>query len=228
MIDLLNIPLSDEEIDDLASYLVESPGSMSIETLDGFLTALVCSPELITPSVYFPYIWGDLHEFNGVSEAERYTTLILRYFNSIAKILIEKDTFDPLLIESDGSNSSVGNRWSIGFMTGMKIGGYNWKKLLYDENESGLLVPIMALAHEHDENEELRTKTIDDTKRELLLASIAVYTPRIYKYFEQDRAMSATSTSTILPYKNINRHIGRNDPCICGSHRKFKHCCGKN
>ena len=228
MIDLLNIPLSDEEIDDLASYLVESPGSMSIETLDGFLTALVCSPELIFPSVYFPFVWGNLHEFNGVSEAERYTTLVLRYFNSIDKMLSDKDTFDPILIGSDGSDFSVGNRWAIGFMTGMTIGGHNWKKLLYDENESGLLAPVMALAYEHDENEKIRTKTIDDTQRQLLLASVAVYTPRIYKYFEHDRNMSAINTSTALPYKNNNRHIGRNDPCPCGSHRKYKQCCGKN
>ncbi|RKY68261.1 MAG: hypothetical protein DRP97_06500 [Candidatus Latescibacterota bacterium] len=22
-------------------------------------------------------------------------------------------------------------------------------------------------------------------------------------------------------------HVGRNDPCPCGSGRKFKHCCGR-
>jgi len=26
--------------------------------------------------------------------------------------------------------------------------------------------------------------------------------------------------------KVINKKIGRNDPCICGSKKKYKHCCG--
>ncbi|TXK92027.1 hypothetical protein FVE24_02955, partial [Parageobacillus sp. SY1] len=29
------------------------------------------------------------------------------------------------------------------------------------------------------------------------------------------------------PYRKAVR-IGRNDPCICGSGKKYKHCCGKN
>jgi hypothetical protein len=30
-----------------------------------------------------------------------------------------------------------------------------------------------------------------------------------------------------LPYKNPERRIGRNDPCPCGSGKKYKHCCGR-
>jgi hypothetical protein len=30
-----------------------------------------------------------------------------------------------------------------------------------------------------------------------------------------------------FPYKNPERKIGRNDPCPCGSGRKYKHCCGR-
>lgn len=30
------------------------------------------------------------------------------------------------------------------------------------------------------------------------------------------------------PIRNENRHIGRNDPCPCGSGKKYKNCCGRN
>lgn len=30
------------------------------------------------------------------------------------------------------------------------------------------------------------------------------------------------------PYKRTSPKIGRNDPCPCGSGKKYKHCCGKN
>nr|WP_243152435.1 SEC-C metal-binding domain-containing protein [Clostridium butyricum] len=28
--------------------------------------------------------------------------------------------------------------------------------------------------------------------------------------------------------KNVNKKIGRNDPCPCGSGKKYKKCCGAN
>lgn len=31
----------------------------------------------------------------------------------------------------------------------------------------------------------------------------------------------------VVPYINLLRHVGRNDPCPCGSGKKFKHCCGR-
>ena len=30
------------------------------------------------------------------------------------------------------------------------------------------------------------------------------------------------------PFVNANPKIGRNDPCPCGSGKKYKNCCGKN
>ena len=30
------------------------------------------------------------------------------------------------------------------------------------------------------------------------------------------------------PVKNNNKKIGRNEPCPCGSGKKYKNCCGKN
>lgn len=32
----------------------------------------------------------------------------------------------------------------------------------------------------------------------------------------------------IVPFHRESKKIGRNDPCPCGSGRKYKHCCGKN
>jgi hypothetical protein len=34
--------------------------------------------------------------------------------------------------------------------------------------------------------------------------------------------------ATTLPTQNPYRHVGRNDPCPCGSGKKFKKCCGKS
>ena len=33
--------------------------------------------------------------------------------------------------------------------------------------------------------------------------------------------------STPAPVKKQEKQIGRNDPCPCGSGKKYKNCCGK-
>ena len=41
------------------------------------------------------------------------------------------------------------------------------------------------------------------------------------------KADSAVATPHPSPVLNPSKHVGRNDPCPCGSRRKFKKCCGK-
>jgi uncharacterized protein YecA (UPF0149 family) len=33
--------------------------------------------------------------------------------------------------------------------------------------------------------------------------------------------------SYLVPFRNENPKIGRNDPCPCGSGKKYKMCCGR-
>jgi len=35
-------------------------------------------------------------------------------------------------------------------------------------------------------------------------------------------------TGPVEPIRNVGQKVGRNDPCPCGSGRKFKNCCGKS
>ncbi len=44
-------------------------------------------------------------------------------------------------------------------------------------------------------------------------------------YDDQDEDQFVTEPSTI---RNESARVGRNDPCTCGSGRKFKKCCGMN
>ena len=41
----------------------------------------------------------------------------------------------------------------------------------------------------------------------------------------QSRRIAAASSGTVV--KTAQQKLGRNDPCHCGSGRKFKHCCGR-
>ena len=215
---------SDQELDVLKDLLDGMPGAMNIEMMDGFLTALVCSPELVMPSTYMHYILGEEHEFATAEQAQKFANLILRHWNSIVSQLEKSEFFYPVLLESE--DGSMGNDWAAGFLSGMHLGGDEWKEYLNDEEKSGVFVPILMLAHEHDPDPELRPDPIDAEKREKILAFLTVSVPRIYAHFAQHRKSNASSHQQAKTFQRSSRKVGRNEPCPCGSNRKYKKCCG--
>lgn len=102
----LNRELSDEDRDQLATMLSRVVGGKisNLETLDGFLTALVICPEPIRPSEFVPLILsgktedGDL-VFASAQEAEQFYKLLLRYWNEINRTFRDADIYMPYLFE---------------------------------------------------------------------------------------------------------------------------------
>ena len=45
---------------------------------------------------------------------------------------------------------------------------------------------------------------------------------------QQDEAIEASKEQKVETIRNKSPRIGRNDPCPCGSGKKYKNCCGKN
>ena len=45
---------------------------------------------------------------------------------------------------------------------------------------------------------------------------------------EQDMVMSRGDEGRKQPQKRKGKKVGRNEPCPCGSGKKYKKCCGKN
>lgn len=51
--------------------------------------------------------------------------------------------------------------------------------------------------------------------------------PRPSHHEHDDEDADFEFDNNVVPYVNQNRDIGRNDPCPCGSGKKFKQCCLK-
>jgi uncharacterized protein len=68
---------------------------------------------------------------------------------------------------------------------------------------------------------------IDAERREELIVRIAAGVTAIYRYFEPRRRMLARLSSQGATYRRTVPKLGRNDPCPCGSGKKYKQCCGK-
>ena len=98
-------PLSDDEIDTLADLVdlidERTDVPVSLEGLDGFVTALVCSPRVIPPEEYFPVLLdrddGLDAVFEDEADAARFLALFERRRNEIARALAApiEDLTDP-------------------------------------------------------------------------------------------------------------------------------------
>jgi uncharacterized protein len=227
-------PLTDAEYDRIAGVLsrFRDQRAMNLEQLDGFFAALICSPDHVPPSEYMPEIWGgdirDEEAFSTRQELQEFMDLVMRHWNIIADTLQSGDVFLPLLLE-DEEGIAHANAWARGFMRGMELRKEDWVDLFDDEQHGGPLVPILVLAHEHNPDPKMRPyqEPIDAERREELIVRIAAGVTAIYRYFEPRRRMLARLSSQGATYRRTVPKLGRNDPCPCGSGKKYKQCCGK-
>jgi uncharacterized protein len=227
-------PLSDAELDRLSDLLSRfgAKGAMNLEQLDGFFAALIAGPDDVLPSEYLPEIWGDAmvneDTFRAQAILQDFLSLVTRHWNAVSKTLRSGNVYTPLLLE-DEHGVAHGNDWVNGFLGGMELRREDWNPLIDDEDNGGSLVPIFALAHEHDPDPELRPydKPISPELREKLIIGVAAGVMRIYRYFEKRGQMASPALSSDATFRRLTPKIGRNDPCPCGSGKKYKYCCGK-
>lgn len=226
----LSSPLTEDELDSLSDFLASAPGgrAMTLESLDGFFAALICGPQTVLMTEYLPEALGvpmDELEFGSREEAQRVFTLINRHWNHIVATLFADQPWLPLVFEDEGGVAR-GNDWATGFMRGMGMRRESWMELLNSEDHGGSLIPMMMLAHEHDPDPSLRPAPIADERRDEILSAMAGGLLAVYRYFEPHRRAGASAPAAARTVVRGRPKVGRNDPCPCGSGRKFKHCHG--
>lgn len=204
-------------------------GAMDLEEMDGFFAALVCSPDLIPPSVFLNEVWDDDEApFESPEEFAEFVNLALRHWNSISHALEDsKEIFLPWLEIEEGEEEPRGNYWAQGFLKGMALCRESWDEFIGDDEDNfAMLIPVMALAHEDDPDPELRPwKTPPDHEKRLeLLAGLAAATQLLYNHFRSHPLREARRQRAGI--RKTRPKIGRNEPCDCGSGKKYKRCCG--
>ena len=227
-------PLTDAELERLSAVLgrFDNQRPMNLEQLDGFFAALICGPVNVPPSEYLPVILGDDMILEDTFKAQRvlqdFLSLIMRHWNVIVDTLQSGEVFLPLLLE-DENGTTRANDWANGFLRGMELRRTEWAALLNDEEHGGWLVPIFALAHEHDPDPEMRPykEPISAEAREKLIVGAAAGVTGIYRYFEAQRLVEKHLLGNASTFHRSMPKVGRNDPCPCGSGKKFKQCCGR-
>jgi len=202
-------------------------GAMSPMELDGYLTGIVVSPDLLLPSRWLDRIWGeDEPAFDSLDQTQTVIAAVMDHYNAIIAALdagfkqIEAkqrvDYRPPFLAAGDKPNHDVVRTWVRGFGKAMVLAPERWSSLAEDERLQPLLTPFIGFLDVKDRDFE-PADNIDE-----LLDEAATAIPRaaiILRKIAQFRTR---------PTAGRRSKIGRNDPCPCGSGLKYKRCCGAN
>ena len=224
-------PLSEADFDSLSEALERLGGrAMNLEQLDGFLASLVCGPEDVSQTECLQEVCGlDVVNDESASDPSMQTLLLLlsRHRDGIAHVLRSGDVFTPLLV-TDEHGEYPANDWAKGFLRGVGLRRGAWASLMNDEEHGGSLVPIFALAHEHDPDPEMRPYKgpIPAELRERLVVGAAAAVMNIYRYFKARSIAPELSIRDSPTHRRSEPKVGRNEPCPCGSGKKYKLCCG--
>lgn len=115
-------------------YYLQNFGSersiMSVSELDGFVTAVGCSKDLLAPNDWFPAIWGtneDQPDWPEQVQADEFYGLVMLLHLEAVDGLIN-GTLTPVYLEHEdpqGSVTVIVEDWCAGFMRGARLTGLN-------------------------------------------------------------------------------------------------------
>ena len=218
--------LGDEELDRLEA-LLDSPvfkgEAMALDELQGFLCAVISAPDTILPSAWLPVALGESPEYENQQQAEEVLGLVMRFYNDIAHALQQGEGIALQLYHPEGEEDYDFQSWCSGYFDGVELSEVDWYEAGDPDELDELLFPFGVLAGDLDHflHDSGRSAITEKEKAELLAAcreGIAGAVMRTYRYWLARR--SAKTARREAP------KVGRNDPCPCGSGKKFKQCCG--
>ena len=218
--------LSDSELHRLSDFLTSlGPPAMRLETLDGYFVALICGPDATALTQCLPAVLGPQHVFVDPAQSSDVLTLLQCHWNSIAcsmhRTLDADEVYLPALLNDEGQIWGA-SEWAQGFLQGVQRRTESWRGLRESAATRELLLPLSLLAHEHDADERLRSPLVSAEQRWQLIRLMIGNLAAIYSYFEPQRVSRVSVTP---PLRRQAAKVGRNDPCPCGSGKKFKQCC---
>jgi len=221
-------PLDERELDEIDALLAaeELPEeTMDLAMLDGFLAALAAGPTRIEADAWLPEIWGGdeaaaLARREFPAEAARIEALARRHADFLlAELQAEPEGYTPILYTAaDGVEIAGIEEWCVGFVLGMNLDEAAWQPLLDDAEAEEFLAPILLHGTEAGAAELERDPALAAHDAGFA-AALADAVLAIYDYWTPERAARTT-------VRHEAPKVGRNDPCPCGSGRKFKKCCG--
>lgn len=243
----------DNILDELRSRFDETP---QWEFCEGFMAALICCRRLIPADEYFGVLLdiGDADlpgegSFADAAQAARFMELWLRRWNEVAQGLnAEVESLDdeaaymPELLDVRGAVAalsederaalpaallpSFGQVWALGFMYAVEAWPEEWQVPRDREAAKWLNEALDAMvALTEDDTEPATLSPLEpDAPPSTSVKRLEDFAAAVWAVYDL-RELWRTLGPRVEPMFRAPTP-GRNDPCSCGSGKKYKKCCG--
>jgi uncharacterized protein len=212
--------LNDEEIGEIRQFVATRPAPveiMSLEAIDGYYSALSMDPDRDRIRRAAAQIFGSPDRslyFDSREQEERIARLLMRHLRTIATRLNAGYAHAPILEESAEPRGQV---WATGFIEGMQVAAAQWEAYIGSDEVTEFLSPFLVLSlNDGEERDEVR---MTPEKRAKIIPFMPVNLLGLYaavRRADQERKRQPARSTK----------VGRNEPCPCGSGKKYKRCCG--
>jgi uncharacterized protein len=203
-----SLPVSQEQIEDV----LERCGT-SVDWATGFFAAVHTGPSVLAPSDWVPHFTPETG-FADNQDATASIVTLLHLYNRIGSVL----TDNPGALCPDHDDVDGIEEFCNGYVSGVQLHG-EWRK---DKIASAAVVILAVLAglvprEELKDSEGNPWPDLDDFL-DRQRVDLRDHVRELWKHWAPARKTAAAS-------ERAKKQVGRNDPCPCGSGKKYKKCC---
>jgi uncharacterized protein len=209
--------------DALADLPLDEP--MLLTELDGFLTGILVCPDLIMPGEWLPCVWGSdeggVAPFDDPADVQWFTDAVMARYNEIARDL-GRGKPQPIFDVDERNGDLLWEFWIDGFAEAMELRPDSWTAIRAGDDLDAAdalsrISTLIAVARNESELDSMEINALQDqAPTDLVDAVLRLHAARV-----RNIGVPQAPTSDERRVK-----VGRNDPCPCGSGKKFKRCCG--
>jgi uncharacterized protein len=221
-----NIPRHLKLLEKKLAGLLADSDAMLVSELDGFVAGLLVCPDLILPSEWLPLVWGtdedDAPVFESAQQAEQLVKLVMEHYNATAHDL-QSGRYAPVFEVDTRHDDTLWELWIEGFQAAMQLRPDSWGAILRGAEAARValsgLVMLIGIAQGSSTLTEQEIQDLTEQAPDLIPAWVE--TLHAWRVGQQG------GSPTARPAPAFGK-VGRNDPCPCGSGKKYKKCCGLN
>lgn len=210
------------KLDAALSDLATDSEAMLLSQFDGLVAGVLVCPDLILPGEWLPLLWGGEGEgaaaIEDVQQLRDLTAMAMEHYNAVATTLQRRQGYAPIFEVDARHDETIWEIWMEGFDAAVRLRPRVW----YDASMGGdktISEPFAMMMHLADiayGESDLSRDAI-----ELLTSQAPLLIQELVETLNEWRLENRSDPFVSPPSVNA----GRNDPCPCGSGKKYKKCC---
>ena len=216
---------------DQALLDLPSDEAMGLSEFDGFCAGLLVCPDLIMPGEWLQRVWGEEEDneppFDDLEDARKLIAMLTDHYNDVAMTLHRRRGDYAAIYDVDTRHDeTLWEIWVEGFMAAIELRPESWTAMArdFDEDTAAAFSCLVVLIEIAQGESDLPAETI----AEMTQSAPGLVPGLVETLYDARRRLDQGPLATPAVGPVTRGKTGRNEPCPCGSGKKYKKCCGLN